>query len=58
MSEAFALMLGAGLGCDGTIEGEEPTDAARMNMRGMAEIAIAAASPDARELVAYFRGGT
>lgn len=56
LSEAFALMLGAGVGCDGTMAGEEPDPAAKAGMMAKSIANLAQASPEAATLVAYFRG--
>lgn len=60
LTEALALMIGAGIGCDGQMEGDTDEDRqhARPGMIARAEQAIAKASPEARELLAYFRGAT
>ena len=55
LSEAFGLLLGAGVGCDGTMGGEEPEAAARAGMTAKAIANLAHASPEAAALVAYFR---
>lgn len=57
MSEAFAVMLGAGTGCDGQGEDEQVSAATRQRMMNAAEAAIANASPTARALARYMRGG-
>lgn len=58
LTEAFALMIGAGLGCDGADENDsdEQQEAFRPILHARAEAAIKAASPEARELLSYFRG--
>ena len=57
LTEAFALMLGAGLGCDGELTDEDsqrrPEQLLRMVEK--AKAAIETASPEARTLIAYFR---
>lgn len=57
LTEAFGLMIGAGIGCDGTLAGEEPEREGekREQMRTIALTKIAAASPEAQMLVSYFR---
>ena len=60
LTEAFALMLGAGLGCDGSTNEDDEARIAeyRPIMRAKAEQAIAAASEDARVLLTYFQEPT
>lgn len=58
LTEAFALMTGAGLGCDAV---HSDTDAARRaairdEVIGRIRDAIAKASPEAQRLIAYFQG--
>ena len=58
LSEAFALMTGAGLGCDAV---HSDADAARRTairdeVIGRIRDAIAKASPEAQRLIAYFQG--
>lgn len=57
LTEVFSLMIGSGLGCDGADENdsEERQEAFRPILHSRARQAIAAASPDARELLAYFQ---
>jgi hypothetical protein len=57
LTEAFALMLGAGAGCDGSASDQDEAREAeyRPIIRAKAEAAIAAASEDAQALLAYFR---
>ena len=55
LTETFTLMIGAGIGCDGTLEEDEPSEEARDVMRRKAEAKIAAASPESQMLVTYFR---
>lgn len=57
LTEAFALMIGSGLGCDGADENDTPEQQAafRPLLHARAEAAIAKASPEARELLTYFR---
>lgn len=57
LTETFTLMIGAGIGCDGTLEDDE-TDEAHATMLQKAEAKIAAASPEAQMLVAYFRASS
>lgn len=58
LTEAFALMIGSGLGCDGADENDtiEAQEIFRPKLRARAEAAVAGASPEARELLSYFRG--
>lgn len=56
LTEAFTHLIGAGIGCDGTIEGEESDPVLRLRMRAIAESNLAEASEPARVLIAYFRG--
>ncbi len=57
LSQAFALLLGAGLGCDGVLtEADEiARPLADEVMKAKALAAISSAPDDVRELVAYFR---
>lgn len=55
LTETFALMIGAGIGCDGTTDEEEANPDLRAQMRQTAEANMLAASPAARELIRYFR---
>lgn len=56
LTEAFALMLGAGAGCDGQGEGKSVSFLQRWRMRQRARQQLERASPEAQQLVAYFRG--
>lgn len=55
LTEAFALMIGSGIGCDGLLEGEARDETVRQAMIATANANIAAASPGAAMLVAHFR---
>jgi len=57
LTETFALMVGAGAGCDGTMSDADVAREAEFRpiIRAKAEAAIAAASEGARTLAAYFR---
>lgn len=60
LAAAFALLLGAGSGCDGTTEDDEPAriDEFRPIIRQRAQQAIEAAPADVRMLVDYLCQGS
>lgn len=58
LTEAFSLMIGSGIGCDGQADGEPDDEMARAAMFAKAREKIASASPEARMLVNYFRTPT
>ena len=54
LSDAFAVMLGAGDGCDGQTEDEYVGLLARWRLRNRARERLRRASPEVRRLVQYF----
>jgi len=55
LTETFSLLIGSGIGCDGQGDDEQPDAEVRRKLIERAEAKIAAASPEAQMLVAYFR---
>jgi hypothetical protein len=53
MAEYHAMLIGAGVGCDGTLEGEEPPPEQRAAIRTRAEEMRKTASPEALALFNY-----
>jgi hypothetical protein len=55
LTETFSLMIGSGIGCDASLEGQDEQPEMYAKIMFAAGAKIAAASPEARVLVEYFR---